>query len=110
VICRPIGAGNSKRWGSIRNSAKAYASCSIWHFGTGEWSAEQADRHLRDIDHMFERLREEPKLGHKRDELIAGVRSIPVQPHLIFYFQTPQAISIVRVLHQRFDTTMHFRA
>ena len=58
---------------------------------------------------MFERLRDDPKLGHKRDALIAGLRSIPVKPHLIFYTQTPQAISIVRVLHQRFDTTMHLR-
>lgn len=82
---------------------------SIWNFGAVEWSPEQADRHLRAIDDMFERLRDEPKLGHKRDELIVGVRSIPVLPHLIFYAQTPQAITIVRVLHQRFDTTMHFR-
>jgi toxin ParE1/3/4 len=82
---------------------------SIWHFGAGEWSAAQADRHLRDLDDMFERLREEPKLGHKRDELIEKLRSIPVMPHVIFYTQTPHAISIVRVLHQRFDTIMHFR-
>ena len=82
---------------------------SIWHFGAVEWSPEQADRHLRNIDDMFERLRDDPKLGHKRDELIAGLYSIPVNPHLIFYKQTPQAITVVRVLHQRFDTTIHFR-
>lgn len=82
---------------------------SIWNFGAVEWSPERADRHLREIDDMFERLRDDPKLGHKRDDLIAGLRSIPVNPHLIFYTQTPRAISIVRVLHQRFDTTIHFR-
>jgi toxin ParE1/3/4 len=81
---------------------------SIWHFGAAEWSPEQADRHVRDLDDMFERLRDDPKLGHKRDELIAGLRSISIKPHLIFYTQTPQTISIVRVLHQRFDTIMHF--
>ena len=72
---------------------------SIWHFGAIEWSPERADRHLRDIDDMFERLRDDPKLGHKRDELIADVRSIPVLPHLISYTQTPQAITIVRLFH-----------
>jgi toxin ParE1/3/4 len=82
---------------------------SIWIFGAVEWSPERADRHLRDIDNLFERLRDDPKLGHKRDELIAGLRSILVRPHLIFYTQTPQAIRIARVLHQRVDTTMHFR-
>lgn len=48
----------------------------IWHFGANEWSPEQADRHLRDLDDMFERLRENPKLGHKRDELIADQLSL----------------------------------
>jgi len=82
---------------------------SIWHYGALEWSPERADRHLRDFDDMFERLRDDPKLGHKRDDLIPKLRSIVMIPHLIFYLQTPQTISIVRVLHQRFDTAMHFR-
>ena len=51
---------------------------SIWHFGALEWSPEQADRHVREIDDMFERLRDDPKLGHKRDELIPNMRSILV--------------------------------
>jgi toxin ParE1/3/4 len=70
----------------------------IWHFGALEWSSEQADRHLRDIDDMFERLREDPKLGHKRDDLIPNLRSILVRPHLIFYRQTPQRIKAQIVL------------
>jgi plasmid stabilization system protein ParE len=48
---------------------------SIWHFGAREWSPEQADRHLRDLDDTFERLRDDPKLGHKRDDLIPSLRS-----------------------------------
>jgi toxin ParE1/3/4 len=81
----------------------------IWHFGANEWSPEQADRHLRDLDDMFERLRENPKLGHNRDDLIAGLRSTFVRPHLVFYRHSPQGIDVVRILHERFDTTMYFR-
>jgi hypothetical protein len=39
-------------------------------------NAPRVDRHLRDIDDMFERLYDHPKLGHKRDEPVVGVRSI----------------------------------
>jgi toxin ParE1/3/4 len=81
----------------------------IWHFGANEWSSEQADRHLRDLDEMFERLRETPSLGHKRDELGAGLRSAFVRPHLIFYRYSSKQVDIIRILHQRSDTNMYFR-
>lgn len=81
----------------------------IWHFGANEWSPERADRHLRDLSDMFERLRENPNMGYQRDDLLAQLRSIVVAPHLIVYRPSPKAIHVVRVLHQRFDTTMHFR-
>src|SRR5882672_72358 len=82
---------------------------SIWHFGAREWSPEQADRHLRDIEDMTDRLRDDPKLGHKRDDLIRGLRSILIRPHLIFYQLSAGTVTIVRVLHQRFDTETRFR-
>jgi toxin ParE1/3/4 len=100
-------SGNSVR--IVLSPEAADDVLSIWLVGAREWSPEQADRHLRDINEMFERLLEQPKLGHKRDDLIRGLRSVVVRPHLIFYLQTLQTIGIVRVLHQRFDTTMQFR-
>jgi toxin ParE1/3/4 len=82
---------------------------SIWQFGADEWSPEQADEHLRDIEDMCDRLRVHPELGRKRDALIVGLYSIPVSPHIIFYQQSPKAITIVRVLHEALDTPQHFR-
>jgi hypothetical protein len=35
---------------------------------------------------MCDRLRDDPKLGHKRDDLIPGLRTIYIRPHLIFNF------------------------
>jgi toxin ParE1/3/4 len=100
-------AGNNRR--VILSPEAAEDLLAIWAFGAREWSPEQADRYLRDIDDMLERVRENPKLGHKRDDLIPGLRSILVRPHLIFYRQTTQAIQIARVLHDRLDTIMYFR-
>jgi toxin ParE1/3/4 len=81
----------------------------IWHFGAQEWSPDMADRHLRDIEDMCERLRDDPKLGRTRDDLIPGIRSLLVRPHVVFYQISPTAIRIVRILHQRFDTDTLFR-
>lgn len=81
----------------------------IWHFGAFEWSPERADHHLRAIGDIFERLRKDPQLGRKRDDLLLGLRSLPVLPHIVFYRQTGQTIEIVRVLHQSSDTQIRFR-
>ena len=48
---------------------------SIWLFGADEWSPELADRHLHNIGALCGRLLDNPELGHKRDDLLPGVRS-----------------------------------
>jgi toxin ParE1/3/4 len=93
----------------LRSSEAQEDLLSIWLFGADEWSPEQADEHLRDIEDMCDRLRVDPELGRKRDELIVGLYSIPINPHVIFYQQSPKAITIVRVLHEALDTPQHFR-
>src|SRR5674476_1600083 len=68
---------------------------SIWLFGADEWSSEQADEYLRDIEDMCDRLRVHPELGRKRDELIIGLYSIPINPHVIFYLQS--SLSLIHI-------------
>jgi len=63
---------------------------SVWQFGADEWSPSQADEHLRNIEDMCDRLRVHSELGRKRNELIAGLYSIPVSPHIVFYQQSPK--------------------
>src|SRR5581483_11443862 len=76
---------------------------SIWQWGAQEWSAHVADEHLFNIDRACERLTDHSMLGKARDELIAGVRSLPVRPHVIFYRAGKGHVQIVRVLHQQMD-------
>lgn len=52
---------------------------------------------------LCERLLDNPQLGRSRDELINGLRSIPVDPHTVFYRIARHAIEIIRVIHQRED-------
>jgi plasmid stabilization system protein ParE len=37
------------------------------------------------IEHMCGRLIDSPMLGKSRDEIVAGIKSIAVRPHVIFY-------------------------
>ena len=82
---------------------------SIWQYGVEEWSEEIAEKHLFEIEHMCGRLIETSMLGKSRDEIIAGMKSITVRPHVIFYKVSKGAIEIVRVLHQRIDVQDAFR-
>jgi toxin ParE1/3/4 len=76
---------------------------SIWRYGADEWSPPTADEHLYDIQNVCQMLLDTPELGRQRDELIHGVRSIPLDPHVIFYRATVRGIEILRILHQRED-------
>ena len=74
----------------------------IWRWGAQEWSEEIADRYLFDIERACERLTDDPMLGRARDELIVGIRSLSVRPHIVFYRTAQRQVEIVRV-HPKID-------
>jgi toxin ParE1/3/4 len=76
---------------------------SIWRSGAEQWSDEIAESHLFEIECACERLLHDPLLGKARDDLLAGLRSIPMRPHVIYYQISKLGIEIVRVLHQRME-------
>jgi toxin ParE1/3/4 len=82
---------------------------SIWRHGAAERTEEIADRHMFKIEVACDRLIDEPMLGRPRDELLAGMRSLPVRPHVVFYQISKRTIEVVRVLHQRMDAEQVFR-
>jgi toxin ParE1/3/4 len=79
-----------------------------WQSGAELWSDEIAEKHLFEIEYACERLLHDPLLGKERGELLAGLRSIPMRPHVIFYLKSKTGIEIVRVLHQRMDVDSVF--
>lgn len=83
---------------------------SIWRYGAEEWSPSLADDHERAVWRASLRLLELPHLGRSRDELITGLRSTLVDPHVIFYNVTSDAIEIIRVVHGSEDVESIFRS
>jgi toxin ParE1/3/4 len=73
----------------------------IWGYLAREASERVADRQLQQIDATCARLKAWPYSGRKRDDLLAGMRSVPIRPYVLFYRIHGDAVEIVRVLHGR---------
>lgn len=53
-------------------------------------------------------LAEQPKLGKRRKEIEAGLRSFIFEHHTIFYRAMPDKIWVARILHSRRDFPKFF--
>jgi toxin ParE1/3/4 len=56
-----------------------------------------ADNYLDRIQHVCALIAENPAMGTERDELKVGVRSFPVENHVIFYVAKDKGIVVLRV-------------
>jgi toxin ParE1/3/4 len=70
----------------------------IWVY-YAEKSERAAQRIRQEIVSKYNLLLQFPLAGRNRDELQAGLRSLPVGNHIIFYREIEDGIEIVRVLH-----------
>ena len=61
------------------------------------------------IDQKFSQLAELPFIGRPRPSLGAGLRSVVVGPHVIFYLVGQDTVTIVRVLDGRRDLDEELR-
>ena len=74
----------------------------IWSYVAEDAGFTTADRLLDDIFDRFELLAEQPMIGRLRPEFGSGVRSFPVENHVIYYRHHGD-VQIARVLHGRRD-------
>ena len=71
----------------------------IWLYLSEQASNEIADAQATKIQNVGRSLGRNPLRGRSRDELRRGLRSVLVQPYLVFYSVVDQTVEIVRVLH-----------
>ncbi|GAA0345574.1 type II toxin-antitoxin system RelE/ParE family toxin [Bowmanella denitrificans] len=81
----------------------------IYQYGVQHWGQAQSDRYLENIKEQIWLLTEQPLIGVERPELFAGVRSLPVESHTLFYRVVDGRIEIIRTLHGRQDPNRHLR-
>ena len=109
MLSRVHVAGMIEDNGLIRWSPEAEQDLfDIWDYIWSAASAAVADKRLREIHHVCWLLGRSSELGKARDDVRAGLRSIPVDRHVVFYRITKEAIEIVRVLDERRDVEAIF--
>lgn len=74
-------------------------------FSRRRWGEEQRDRYAQKLTGAPDRLAQFPELGERRDDLSIGLRSFPVEQHIIFYRIDDHAITVTRVLHVKMNAT-----
>jgi toxin ParE1/3/4 len=61
-------------------------------------SVDRSEAFLNKVNKKCQRLVQFPEMGRRRDELAAGVRSLPVESYLIFYRSIEEGVEILRVV------------
>jgi toxin ParE1/3/4 len=79
----------------------------IWRYTFEEWGLEQANRYVDDITAAFAQLAASPTLGVPCDHIREGYRRSRVGRHAIYFRPTNYGIAVIRILHDRMQSTRH---
>jgi toxin ParE1/3/4 len=79
----------------------------IWRYGRDQWGADQADRYADQLIGAFEALARSPHTAPACDHIRRGYRRHMVGRHVIYLRLSDQGIVVVRILHDRMDSSRH---
>lgn len=82
----------------------------IWSYTYKNWGDKQADNYLDGLADAISVIADNPLMYRLREEFIRPVRMRPHAHHLIIYEVLPEAITIVRVLHESMDIEIQLDA
>jgi len=76
------------------------------------WGSDYADDYLARLYEKLALLRSNPLLGRERAELRRGLRSLPVERHVIFYnfIVSKNEVRVRTILHSRMDLPQRLRS
>ncbi|MFT4164860.1 MAG: type II toxin-antitoxin system RelE/ParE family toxin [Microlunatus sp.] len=93
---------------NYRLSPKAQRDlASIWDYTEEHWGADQAETYVREIGAAVERIADDPRRGHRCDDVRKGYRQYGIGSHVLFYLESDDAVDVIRILHQRMDPARH---
>ena len=82
-----------------RLTPKAIADLeAIWLYTTAQWSAEQADQYVDELEQIFNTFAAMPEMARERREFSPPVRIHPHRQHLVIYREASDTVEIIRVL------------
>jgi toxin ParE1/3/4 len=80
----------------------------IWNYIADD-SFDRADDFLYRIESKLQTLAQNPGMGRRREELMAGLQSFPIDHYVVFYQEITNGIDVIRVLHGSRDIEEIFR-
>ncbi|MBF2017225.1 MAG: type II toxin-antitoxin system RelE/ParE family toxin [Rivularia sp. T60_A2020_040] len=69
---------------------------------------QQSERFLSKLDGKFSKIAQFPNLGRRRDEILTGLRSLPIDDYLILYIPIENNVEIFRVVSGYRDISVLF--
>ena len=70
------------------------------------WGSRHRARYRAAIFRALDRLSSYPESGRPRDDRFLGCRSLQVEQHVLYFHQPrPDEIEVLRILHQRQDSS-----
>lgn len=79
----------------------------VLDYTISEWGVRKARNYIDMLEQRVYALAENPKVGVERDKLSPGVRSFPIEKHVVFYLCDQGEFVVLRVLHQSMDPVKH---
>jgi toxin ParE1/3/4 len=73
----------------------------IFLYGYEQFGEKQAEAYAEDLDHVFQLLADNPRLGRKAPTIAEGVRRHEHGSHVILYEDHPGGVTILAVVHAR---------
>ena len=77
----------------------------IWVYTCEEWSVDQADKYLDQLEAGMKQLINHPSLGANYAHVLPGYRRLQVEHHAVFYQVLEPEVLVVRVLHKDMDAS-----
>jgi toxin ParE1/3/4 len=77
-------------------------------FTRQRWGIDQRRQYRHRLTEVLDVVSRNPEIGLARAEISSGLRSFPIELHLILYRWDGRAISVLRVVHQNATSTKSF--
>lgn len=71
------------------------------------YGERQVDIYLQALYDGMELLAENPEIGHRRDDIPKGYKSLVIEKHILIFTVQGESVIIIRILHQSRNMQRH---
>lgn len=73
----------------------------IFLFGYEQFGSKQAEAYAAELEHVFQLLADNPRMGREAEAILPGVRRHEHGSHVILYEEASSGVVILAIVHRR---------